>query len=224
MGTAVVVLSTLGALALAEACLVRLGATHGSTPEERREPLPGDGRIGRPSVQTDHATTIDAPPEAVWPWLQQMGWGRAGWYTARWVDLAFFPDNGPSADRVVPDWQDLAVGSFVPDGPPETECGFTVIDLEPARSLVLRSTTHLPAEIRDVASVDWTWTFQLTPLDDGGRTRLHVRSRWVTAPWWLTLVARLGILPADFVMSRDMLAGIRARSERSMPVPAHPLT
>lgn len=31
----------------------------------------------------DHATTIDAPPSAVWPWLIQMGWHQGGWYTKR---------------------------------------------------------------------------------------------------------------------------------------------
>ena len=39
---------------------------------------------------TNHAITIDAPPEDVWPWMVQMGWGRGGWYTARWVDRLLF--------------------------------------------------------------------------------------------------------------------------------------
>jgi hypothetical protein len=53
----------------------------------------------------------------------------------------------------------------------------------------------------------------LVPVDDARRTRLIFRSRWVTAPWWLTLGGWLVIVPADFVMSRDMLHGVKARAE-----------
>lgn len=40
------------------------------------------------------------------------------------------------------------------------------------------------------------------------------RSRWATAPWWLTLGGRLGIVPADYIMSRDMLHGVKQRAEK----------
>jgi len=123
--------TTRGAIALAalvgaEAALVHLGHTYGSTPEERALALPGDDIVPDAQVVTNHAITIDAQPSAVWPWLVQMGWGRAGWYTARWVDTLLFPNNGPSADAVMPEHQHLAVGDFVPDGPPEARCGFIV--------------------------------------------------------------------------------------------------
>jgi hypothetical protein len=36
----------------------------------------------------------------------------------------------------------------------------------------------------------------------------------VTAPWWFTLGGHLVVVPADFVMSRDMLRGVRRRAER----------
>jgi hypothetical protein len=200
--------------ATAETGLIHLGLTYGSTPAERHKSLPGDAVVAEPGVQTDHAVTIDAPPRDVWPWLVQMGWGRGGWYTARWVDRLLFPANGPSADRVVPHLQDLSVGSFVPDGPPGTGCGFRVMHLEPERALVLRSSSHLPASWRGRATLDWTWTFVLTPLDDGRRTRYHFRSRWVTYPWWFTLAGWLCVVPADFVMSRDMLRGVAHRAEQ----------
>jgi hypothetical protein len=165
-------------------------------------------------TQTDHAITISAPPSAIWPWLVQMGWGRGGWYTARWVDRLLFPANGPSAEQIEPDLQQLEVGTFIPDGPPETRCGFTVARLDPERALVLRSNSHLPLRLRSHARLDWTWSFVLTPLDNGPRTRYHFRSRWVTRPWWLTLGGWVVIAPADFVMSRAMLHGVKARAER----------
>lgn len=199
-------------LAIAEAGLVHLGRTDGSTPEERTRDLPGDDIVADPDVVTDHAVTIDALPEDVWPWLVQMGWGRGGWYTARWVDRLLFPDNGPSADRILPEHQGLRVGDRVPDGAPEAECGFVVEHLDPNRALVLRSTSHLPLSWRGHAAIDWSWAFVLRPLD-GGRTRFHVRSRWASSPWWLTAGSRLVVVPADFVMARDMRRGVKARAE-----------
>jgi hypothetical protein len=203
----------LGGTAAAEAVLIRLGLTYGSTAQERARALPGDDRIPHPTVVTDHAITIDAPPECVWPWLVQMGWGRAQWYTARWVDRLLFPANGPSADRIIPEWQDLEVGDFIPDGPPQTECGLIVEALEPNRHLVLRSTSHLPKSWRDRADLDWTWAFVLSPRTDRCQTRYHFRSRWTTHPWWLTAGGWIGIVPSDFVMSRAMLRGVKRRAE-----------
>ena len=89
-------------------------------------------------------------------------------------------------------------------------------ELEPNSHLVLHSTSHLPASWRDrgVANLDWTWAFVLTPLDNGWRTRFHFRSRWSTSPWWLTAGGKLFVVPADFVMARDLLRGVKERAER----------
>jgi hypothetical protein len=202
---------TLSAVVGLEAALIRLGRTHGSTAAERATELPGAELVPHPDAITDHARTLDAAPQDVWPWIVQMGWGRAGWYTPRWVDRLLFPANGASADRVVPDLQDLAVGDFVPDGPPSTGCGFVVEQLVPDRALVLRSTSHLPPAWRRRAAVDWSWAFVLTATDEG-RTRYHVRSRWTTAPWWLTAAAWLAIVPADLYMSAAHLRGVERRA------------
>ncbi len=202
-----------GAAVVGEAVLIHFGRTYGSTARERDLVLPGDRIVGRPQVVTDHAVTVDAPPSAVWPWLLQMGWGRGGWYTARWVDRFLFPANGPSADDIIPDLQGLSIGDFIPDGPPETECGMIVEQLEPERALVLHSNSHLPLSWRERAELDWSWAFVLHPLDDGRRTRFHFRSRWTTAPWWFTLGGWLVVVPADFVMSRAMLRGVKERAE-----------
>ena len=201
--------------------LHRLGRTYGSTRSERLRVAPGDGVVEDACVVATHAITVAAPPAEVWPWLVQMGWHRAGWYTARWVDRLFFPDNLPSADRLVPELQDLEVGDFVPDGPPASLCGFRVLELEAGRHLVLHSTSHLPLSWRrrGIARVEWTWAFVLEPVSGG--TRLLFRWRARTWPWWLTLAVHVLLLPADFLMSRSMLRGLAhrviARSEPGRP-------
>ena len=202
-----------GGAAAALAAAQWLGRTSGSTRAERRRRLPGDQLVPEPTVVTNHAVTIPAPPERVWPWLVQMGWHRGGWYTARWVDRLLFPANWPSAARLVPDLQrPLAVGDRIPDGPAGT-AWFVVEDVDQPRLLVLHSTTHVPASwrVRTGASIDWVWAFALDETGDG-RTRLLLRTRARTRPWWLSASYVAALVPADLVMARSMLAGIRLRA------------
>ena len=175
-----------------------------------------------------HAITIDVPSEQVWPWLVQMGWHRGGWYTARWVDRLLFPGNAPSLDRLDPALQHLQVGDFVPDGPPESECGFTVVQLTPNRALVLHSTSHLPLSWRERlgAAIEWTWSFALVPQNAGRSTRFLFRWRGRVAPWWAVTGCWLVVVPADFVMSQTCCAASGpAQAEASLqPCPVHAVT
>jgi hypothetical protein len=92
------------------ATLYRLGQTWGATDQERKQALVGDELLPNARAWTTHAITIEAPAPKVWPWLVQMGWGRAGWYTYRWVDRLLFPANDPSADQILPGQQRLQEG------------------------------------------------------------------------------------------------------------------
>ena len=105
------------------AALYRLGQTWGATDQERQQALAGDELLPDARAWTTHAITIMAPAPEVWPWLVQMGWGRAGWYTYRWVDRLLFPANGPSSARILPEHQRLGEGDRIPDGPPTWTVG-----------------------------------------------------------------------------------------------------
>jgi hypothetical protein len=197
------------------AALYRLGQTWGATGHEQREPLAGDEQLPNATAWTTHAITIAAPPSAVWPWLVQLGWGRAGWYTYRWVDRLLFPANGPSATHILPDHQQLAVGDHIPDGPPEADCWFTVERLEPERLLVLRSTRHLPASWRQRGlAMDWIWSWHLQE-PTRGRTRVVQRNRMRLHPRWLERAFLATIVPADFLMARSHLRGLQHRAQAS---------
>ena len=133
------------------------------------------------------AVTIEAPPSEVWPWLVQMGWDRAGWYS--WDRL----DNGgrPSAHAVHPEWQDLSVGDYLsawsPGGPTDA---WEVAALEPTRFLGLRGLSDLrgrvldPSQPRPSAYMEGLWGFILEQLP-GGRTRLVVSGYQAMRPRWL---------------------------------------
>ena len=87
-------------------------------PLERARALPGDELIPESIASLTHAITIQRAPHDVWPWLVQMGAGsRAGWYSYDFID------NGrrPSADRIVPVLQTVAVGDLCPAVPGATD-------------------------------------------------------------------------------------------------------
>ncbi len=85
---------------------MRLGATHA----EIARPMPGDEIVPKASFNARRAITIDAPPERVWPWIVQIGYRRAGFYTYALLDNAGYG----SADRVLPEYQDPKVGDWMP--------------------------------------------------------------------------------------------------------------
>jgi hypothetical protein len=197
------------------AVLHHLGRTSGSTRAEQLRRLPGDDLIDRPTLVTNHAAHLPAPPEAVWPWLTQLGWHRGGWYTPRWVDRLLFPGNWPSAVRLDPSLQrDLQPGDTIPDGPPGA-AEFVVERADAPRILVLHSRTHLPPgwQQRLGASLDWVWTFALDPDLDG--TRMLVRNRGHVQPRWLDRAYRVVITPADHIMTRGMFRGLAVRVSAS---------
>ncbi|MFL6099428.1 MAG: hypothetical protein ACJ71T_05690 [Actinomycetales bacterium] len=204
------------ALTWSGALLHIIGLRYGSTAAERRCVLASDKLVPNPSLVTNHAITIDVAADQVWPWLTQMGWHRAGWYTPRWVDRLLFPGNWPSAQFLDPGLvRDLRPGDTMADGPPGT-AGFVVQEAQPPYLLVLHSTTHLPPHWRERygARLSWSWTFRLQPVDEG-RTRLLVRTRGRVHPGWLDIAYRAFVTPADGVMATAMLRGLKGRVENT---------
>jgi len=185
-----------------------------TTPEEVARAYPGDELIpdADSSVFT-MATSLPGPPEKVWPWLVQMGYGRAGWYS--WDRL----DNGgtPSADRIMPQWQSIEVGQHLIEAR-DGRSWFTVERVEPNRTLALRTVIELPsgrsidpksgASLR--AYADGVWSFNLQP-DPGGQTRLVTRMRGRTRPRALRLFGLVVGDPAHFIMQTRQFHGLRVR-------------
>ena len=51
----------------------------GATDDEIRRAMPGDEIVTRPTFNATRAVTVDAPPSMIWPWILQIGFGKAGW-------------------------------------------------------------------------------------------------------------------------------------------------
>jgi hypothetical protein len=160
--------------------LVREFGASPSDPD--RLPLPGDERLPDAGAHLTHTIDVAATPEAIWPWIVQMGGRRAGFYS---VDVL---DNGGhrSAREVHSEWQQLGVGDIIPATP--TGAGFEVLAIDPPRSLVLGGLYDLDVR-RQLAFDDprpeqfWhvTWAFSLEALDTRS-TRIVVRARAAFPP------------------------------------------
>lgn len=221
--------------------LNRWGKRWGATPAEYRQSLPGDELVPHPDLETNHAITIQAPPEKIWPWLVQMGYYRGGWNTdSTWRDWDYYPDrmmrflvredaeksgighrDTPTDARVVPELQNLKAGDIILDGPPGTAF-FTVAAIEPNRHLILHSNTHLrylfPKSIRENPTIgvggEFTWAFYLQRAGEN-QSRLILRTRGRVEPGWYRSLINAAIPIADLFMARKMLRGIRQKVEQS---------
>jgi hypothetical protein len=108
----------------------------GATSPEAASGLPGDGLLPEPGMLTTRAVWVGAPPASIWPWLVQMGPGRGGAYTYDWIEN-LFGLGMHSADRILPQYQDLRVGDAQRLGARGPVLRVAI--LEPERALVLRS-------------------------------------------------------------------------------------
>jgi hypothetical protein len=96
--------------------------------------MAGDGLIVHPTYSGTMAVIINAPPEHIWPWLVQMGYQRGGLYSYDWLDRLFGYLDRPSATRILPEFQHLAVGDAIPLG---WGPSWPVAAIEPDHALVL---------------------------------------------------------------------------------------
>jgi hypothetical protein len=166
----------------------------GATDEELRRAMPGDD-ILPDAASTTRAITIAAPAEQVWPWLVQLGYGRGGWYSYDWIDN----DGQPSADRILPELQQLRVGDQI----------LMLPGMGP-RVRKVESPHYFVAGDQKAG----IWCLALYPVQRGCR----LVSRW-RVDWPLTPATAFWILVSDpgaFIVERKMLKGIRSRAEATV--------
>ena len=171
----------------------------GATDHEVYGPMPGDELVPKASFAATRAITIDAPPELVWPWIAQMGYRRAGFYTYSLLDNAGFD----SADRILAEYQSPRIGDWMP-------MAKKVNDTTAFRVKAFALNEWLLWE-----KPDSTWAWKLIPLE-GGRTRLitRLKQRYVWEKPGSAILSLVLLEFGDFPMIRRVMKGIKARAER----------
>lgn len=182
----------------------------GATGAEAARVMPGDHLVSHPLYSTTRAVTIKARPEAIWPWLVQMGYKRGGLYSYDWLDRWLGILDRPSADRILPEFQGLKSGGEIPMG---NSPGWPVVAITPERSMLI--------DIRQ-PGVQISWYWSLVPLNERAtRLILRVRGNMELKPAMAPFIALMSA--GEFIMVRRMLTGIKQRVEGVPPTPSEEL-
>lgn len=169
----------------------------GATRDEITGSVVGDELCSDARVVATRCITLPAPPQQVFPWLRQMGFRRAGWYSYDWLDNL----GRRSATKIHPEWQNVVAGSRVPAGP----VSFDAAIVDPPRAFVLRVGNGDTMKRR----VQFVLAYELRDVPNGTRLVTRVRIR-VNLPGG-RLIERFVLGPGDGVMVRKQLLNLARR-------------
>ena len=209
--------------------------TWGQVPGADERGVAGDDLVPDADITETRAIDIDAPPDKVWPWLAQLGYGRGGWYSFGALDRPWSPGGGPvgeSADSVLDEFQDLAAGDLVPTHP---QGGFEARIVEPHEALVLYlDDTMMREQVEELVAerageeategldldmppyrASWAFTLEDRP---GDRTRLVERLRFAVEASEAQMKARPMLQLGVFVLMRSQMEGIKQRAEGALAI------
>jgi len=165
----------------------------GATEEEIGRAMAGDELVPAPTFNATRAVTIESRPEDIWPWIVQIGYKRAGFYSHDRLDN----DGIPSADRILTEFQNLSVGDTIP-----------LSRSAGAEVRILRSNEFMLLVVADHGDETklWTWAWGLYEVDATHTrlvTRLRVRESFRNS---------LMLDAFEIVMMRKCLLGIKRRA------------
>jgi hypothetical protein len=172
----------------------------GATDAEIKATFPGDELVPSPLSFVNHAVTINAMPEEIYPWLVQMGADKGALYSYTLLEtLIACPQS--NADRIHEEWQNLQVGDLVKlcpkdPGPPP----YIVAQMIPNQAIVMGHKEN----------GQWVdlWQFVITPQADGS-SRLILRTRTMAVGGFWDIIH-----PGVFIMERGLLLGVKERAEK----------
>ena len=186
-------------LALYFAWLREYQMNWGATAQEVSRYMAGDELLENPELNATRAVEIEASPDQIWPWLVQMGYKRAGFYGFDKLDNGGFP----SAERIIPEYQNLKVGDSIQLGGPFMQ----VVEMEPHKSM-------LWVFLRGAGPWEGaTWSWGLYKIDNE-RTKLVSRLRQDYTFGSVQETISWSMIDAiEILMMRTTLLGIKRRAE-----------
>ncbi|MGE5623423.1 MAG: hypothetical protein ACM3UP_00200 [Methanocella sp.] len=192
----------------------------GATQAAQAQSLPGDDLVPEPRLTSTRSVIIHAPADKVWPWLIQLGYGKAGWYNHDWINCGLFGaryyEGRHSSSHILPQFQNLKVGDIVPLGP---DSGWEVIRLEPNRLMVLTAWVDLKSG-RSVKAGDpepaqsYIHSSEVYLLEelDANTTRFTVRDRLDFEMGGANIVGYV-MEPGYFIQESAFMKGVKKRAE-----------
>ena len=169
----------------------------GATAEEIQSVVVGDDLCVDATVAATRCITIAIPPEDVFPWIRQMGFGRAGWYSYDWIDNL----GRKSAVAVHDEWQNVNSGDAVPAGP----MSFTAAIVDSPHAFVL----EVKNDKKEKPRLHCTLAYELRAIPEGTLLVTRMRSR-INIPGG-RIIEQLFLGPGDGIMLRRQLLTIKSR-------------
>ena len=200
------ILATLALIALVMATYLLWARPYqlnwGATDQEVKQAMAGDQLDPHPEFFATRAITISGTPEEIWPWLLQMGYGRAGYYGYDILENLGSPRGIRSADRILPEFQQFKVGDEVPIS---SVAHMVFFAIEPNRNIIWTGTNNKGSFI---------WA--LYPVDEG-HTRLVSRIRW-SFNWTQPRLLSLDLFTefTDYLAVREILQGVKGHVENQV--------
>jgi len=226
-GTIIIAVIGAGIAVAAAVCAYVVGirpwhSRWGATDAEVQQSLPGDDLVPQPKIETTRAITIRGSATDVWPWLVQIGYKRAGWYSYDFMHRMLrcagsVDDPRRSANRIIPELQNLQVGDSIHIA---AQLGYRVTAIQPERVLVLHTAVDTgTGERLDLTKpmpetyLNASWVWFLDEVEET-TTRLIVRFRQDYHPSLLNALMYRGFIESGgFLMERKTLLGIKQRAE-----------
>src|SRR5208282_5322757 len=179
----------------------------GATAEEVARPMPGDGLVSYPSFCATRAITIRGKPEEIWPWLVQIGYGRAGFYGYDLIENVGSSSGIRSAASVLPELQHPKPGDVLPIS---SVASLVFGTIQPNRYLIWTG---------EAAPSNGSFLWALDPADASHTrliSRIRLRYHWTDRRLLLDLFTEF----ADPVAVPRILQGVKGRVE---DLPSQPL-
>jgi hypothetical protein len=170
----------------------------GATGAEITGPVAGDHLLPDARLVATRSIDLEAEPSEVFPWLEQIGFGKAGWYSYDWIDNL----GRRSADRIHPEWLGVEVGDPIPGGP----IHFDAAVVDRPHAFVL----SLPTQRVLWHQIDFVLAFDLRESPEGTRLVSRVRST-IDGPLG-RIIERWFLGPGDGIMVRKQLLNLQQRT------------
>ena len=173
----------------------------GATAIEVARIIPGDELHPNPSFLATRAITIEGTPEEIWPWLIQMGYGRAGYYGYDILENIGSREGLASAESILHRFQNFEVGDELPIS---AAVSMTFYAIEPHLIVIW---------VGDEDENPGVFTWALYP-QGSNETRLVSRIRW-SYHWKSLAIIPLELFTefADHIAVRKILQGVKGRVE-----------
>ena len=193
--------------------------------------FPGKDLIKDPMLDLYYQIEIKAEPEDIWPWIQQIGYHRGGWYIDTWWDKFeqehFWPrvvpeeargTYKPAANQILQEYQNIAKGDIIPDGPPGSAY-YEVVEVDANHLLLLYATSHFKYvapqfiyKTRLAPKGAFCWAFIIQEIE---------KSRSQLISWWRAegypkagfMLLKPLLTLVDGAHQKEILKGIKRRVE-----------